>query len=108
MNTHLKPCPFCAGSDLKVVELLLDKEVGFYAKAVFCNDCHCTGRHAVRSGWSETDQEAIEVWNNRPVADAQQTLSHPDEKKEFDGVHLSFGLVGLSMGLTIGGMLHGL
>lgn len=77
-NIEMLPCPFCGRNDLKIINIESEDVPGsFYAKAVFCMDCHCTGRHNNPIGWCESDLEAIEAWNDR-----DQRLNSELSKKE--------------------------
>lgn len=49
----LKPCPFCGGSDLRIIE------AHWIKSAVICKQCGSA------SGCYDTEQQAIEAWNRR-------------------------------------------
>jgi Lar family restriction alleviation protein len=69
---ELLPCPFCGGKDLVIRE---DKsgdepeddptDQRTYAYHVFCRGCHAHGRNNYPIGWCESEQAAIEAWNDR-------------------------------------------
>lgn len=63
----MKPCPFCGkDDDLSVRDMVNVIEGDTYARAVICGHCFCVGRHVYPIGWTESDEEAIEAWNDRP------------------------------------------
>jgi Lar family restriction alleviation protein len=64
----LLPCPFCGGTDLIVdTDYARDDDIRAYAYHIFCNDCHATGRNQYPIGWCESEEMAIEAWNDRFV-----------------------------------------
>ena len=58
----LKPCPFCGGKD--VATMLCGD--GYYVVCYSRNKGKGCGSS---TGWHETEQEAIEAWNKRVVAE---------------------------------------
>ena len=62
-----RPCPFCASTDLEVMETP--------TLFVVCNNCGCEGPYH----HSDIDQ-AIAFWDNRPVEGAAQVeIDHGEE-----------------------------
>lgn len=76
------PCPFCAGKDLEMINVIspdepdtLHKVVGLVVR---CSKCLAQGRAAYLHGWIESVPGAIQAWNERqsPVlVDLTQVLS---------------------------------
>ncbi|MFA5247896.1 MAG: Lar family restriction alleviation protein [Candidatus Paceibacterota bacterium] len=65
-NEKLLPCPFCGSNDLEIVpDLAEDDNNRIYAYHVFCKDCYARGRNLYPHCWCESEQQAIEAWNNR-------------------------------------------
>lgn len=54
MMSELKPCPFCGGTDLNVINN--------QSYAVQCLTCNGRARHFF------TEEEAIVAWNHRPLS----------------------------------------
>jgi len=66
MNTKLLPCPFCCGSDLTVQkDFSEDDPTQWISMHVFCRGCYARGRNHYRIGWCESEQAAVEAWNDR-------------------------------------------
>lgn len=77
----LIPCPFCGRSDLVIINIKSEDDPwSYYAKAVFCKDCHCTGRHCNPIGWCESDLDAIEIWNTRKSGQRPDIKLSPEVK----------------------------
>lgn len=60
---ELKPCPFC-GSD---AEMHFDRLCG---KTIYMVKCSVDKCQCQEMGWHETEDEAIAIWNTRPIEDA--------------------------------------
>ena len=90
MNDNLKPCPLC-GAD---AETHYEKLCGTTIYMVKCSvdKCQCQ-----EMGWHETETDATNVWNTRPIDDALQARiaelekqavvwhKYPDEKPTESG-----------------------
>jgi hypothetical protein len=65
MSDNLKPCPLC-GAD---AEMHYEKLCGTTIYMVKCSadKCQCQ-----EMGWHETETDATNVWNTRPIDDALQ------------------------------------
>ena len=63
--SNLKPCPFCGKDPNQTTAELGDRPCFYYE----CENPKC---HAAEWGWHDTEQEAIDAWNNRPIEDALQ------------------------------------
>lgn len=62
------PCPFCGSTDLSVEpDKTEDDNDRIYAYHVFCHDCQARGRNEYPISWCESEQAAIEAWNDRFV-----------------------------------------
>ena len=61
--SDLKPCPFCGKDPNQTTAELGDRPCFYYE----CDNPKC---HAAEMGWHDTEQEAIDSWNNRPIEDA--------------------------------------
>ena len=59
------PCPWCGGTDLKVVPDTSEEDGRIYAYHVTCRDCGANGRNSYRSGWCESEESAWEAWADR-------------------------------------------
>ena len=59
METKLKPCPFCGGTDVCRLVDFDDEYERKYCAAVHCRTCK------VRTPWFEKQKEAIAFWNKR-------------------------------------------
>jgi hypothetical protein len=60
--SDLKPCPFCANTDIRFYDRNWGRGIGIkgaYAGILVCTNCQC------RTGIGEK-QEVIDAWNNRP------------------------------------------
>jgi Lar family restriction alleviation protein len=65
-SAELLPCPFCGSNDLEIIpDLAKDDNNRIYAYHVFCRDCHARGRNNFPICWCESEQQAIEAWNDR-------------------------------------------
>lgn len=60
MNENLEPCPFCQSTDIDI--LTYDEEY-HTRKVAECINC------GARGSISDSDEEAIESWNTRPLED---------------------------------------
>ncbi|HNX37050.1 MAG TPA: Lar family restriction alleviation protein [Candidatus Cloacimonadota bacterium] len=60
---ELKPCPFCGSKPHHITADLLTRPCFYYE----CENKTC---HASEKGWHDTEQEAIDAWNSRPIEDA--------------------------------------
>ena len=61
--SELKPCPFCGKENIAIVptkDLGIDGEFGYFA----CCNAQRDGCGAC-SGWSASEDEAIDAWNRR-------------------------------------------
>ncbi len=87
----LLPCPFCGGMDIALRDVRAEEDGRPYAKAYWCRDCHCVGRHNHRIGWSECKVSARESWNTRapPVPrDHFEDVRKPiDKQAALDALH---------------------
>ena len=63
--SNLKPCPFCGKEPNQKGTELGDRPCFYYE----CENPKCG---ASEMGWHDTEQEAIDAWNNRPIEDALQ------------------------------------
>ena len=61
--SDLKPCPFCGKDPNQTTAELGDRPCFYYE----CENPKC---HAAEMGWHDTEQEAIDAWNTRPIEDA--------------------------------------
>ena len=61
--SNLKPCPFCGKEPNQKGTELGDRPCFYYE----CDNPKCC---AAEMGWHDTEQEAIDAWNNRPIEDA--------------------------------------
>lgn len=61
--SDLKPCPFCGKEPSQTTAELGDRPCFYYE----CGNPKC---HAAEMGWHDTEQEARDAWNNRPIEDA--------------------------------------
>ena len=61
--SNLKPCPFCGKEPNQKGTELGDRPCFYYE----CENPKCG---ASEMGWHDTEQEAIDAWNNRPIEDA--------------------------------------
>ena len=61
--SDLKPCPFCGKEPNQTTVELGDRPCFYYE----CENPKC---HAAEMGWHDTEQEARDAWNNRPIEDA--------------------------------------
>jgi Lar family restriction alleviation protein len=59
----LKPCPFCGKDPNQATAELGDRPCFYYE----CKNPKCG---ATEMGWHNTEQEAINAWNTRPIEDA--------------------------------------
>lgn len=60
------PCPFCGNTKLIIEPDRAEDDNGrIYAYHVYCPDCHARGRNMYPICWCESEQEAIEAWNDR-------------------------------------------
>jgi Lar family restriction alleviation protein len=62
MNEKLKPCPFCGSKNIVVAHT---KKLFVYRS--ICKDCG-----ADNCKLAETEEDAIKLWNTRPIEDALQ------------------------------------
>lgn len=69
----LKPCPFCGGAKIDI--RTDDDGVSWYT---FCNDC------GVMCGYSMTKDDAINAWNERADAPANDTMKHGKWKPYYE------------------------
>lgn len=74
MSNKLKPCPFCGTKPHHITADLLTRPCFYYE----CENKTC---HAAEKGWHDTEQEAIDAWNTRPIEDALQARIAELEKK---------------------------
>jgi len=63
VKEQLKPCPFCGTKPHPITADLLTRPCFYYE----CENKTC---HAAEKGWHDTEQEAIDAWNARPIEDA--------------------------------------
>ena len=76
MKTELKPCPFCGTKPHPVSADLLTRPCFYYE----CENKTC---HAAEKGWHDTEQEAIDAWNRRPIEESlQSSISELEGKME--------------------------
>ena len=61
--SDLKPCPFCGKEPNQMTAELGDRPCFYYE----CENPKC---QAAEMGWHDTEQEAIDAWNTRPIEDA--------------------------------------
>jgi len=61
--SDLKPCPFCGKEPNQTSTELGDRPCFYYE----CENPKCC---AAEMGWHDTEQEAIDAWNTRPIEDA--------------------------------------
>jgi len=61
--SNLKPCPFCGTEPNHMTSELGDRPCFYYE----CDNPKCG---AAEKGWHDTEQEAINAWNTRPIEDA--------------------------------------
>jgi Lar family restriction alleviation protein len=61
--TELKPCPFCGTKPHPITADL-------HTRPCFYYECENKTCHAAEKGWHDTEQEAIDAWNTRPIEDA--------------------------------------
>jgi Lar family restriction alleviation protein len=61
--SNLKPCPFCGTEPNHITSELGDNPCFYYE----CENPKCG---AAEKGWHDTEQEAINAWNTRPIEDA--------------------------------------
>ena len=74
--SDLKPCPFCGKEPNQATAELGDRPCFYYE----CENPKC---HAAEMGWHDTEQEARDAWNNRPIEDALQArIAELERKKE--------------------------
>jgi|GEM_PF-5555423 len=79
--SNLKPCPFCGKDPNQATAELGDRPCFYYE----CENPKCG---AAEKGWHDTEQEAINAWNTRPIEDAlrkeieQIMLSHEQATNE--------------------------
>jgi len=60
------PCPFCGNTNLTIEpDRAKDDNNRIYAYHVYCPQCHSTGRNMYPICWCESEQAAIEAWNDR-------------------------------------------
>jgi Lar family restriction alleviation protein len=64
--SELKPCPFCGTKPHPITADLLTRPCFYYE----CENKTC---HAAEKGWHDTEQEAIDAWNTRPIEEALRT-----------------------------------
>ena len=64
--SDLKPCPFCGKEPNQATVELSDRPCFYYE----CENPKCHAKP--ETGWHDTEQEARDAWNNRPVEDALQ------------------------------------
>jgi len=55
---NLKPCPFCGGQPMEVIEMEYDDSIPIYGYTIECPDCTCDIEE-------DSEEEAIEAWNRR-------------------------------------------
>lgn len=55
---NLKPCPFCGGEAIRLIDFD-DEYERLYLESIHCRSCHA------RVAWQETVEEAAEAWNRR-------------------------------------------
>lgn len=67
MSTELLPCPFCSTEQAKIYEDTSSDNRSNWAYEVECQNC------GVSTKWCSTEDAAIEVWNRRTAASAEQT-----------------------------------
>lgn len=83
--TELKPCPFCGTKPHPITAYLLTRPCFYYE----CENKTC---HAEEKGWHDTEQEAIDAWNTRPIEDklnariAELEAENAILKKAWDGL----------------------
>jgi Lar family restriction alleviation protein len=76
-NNELLPCPFCGGRNLEIhPDFAEDDNNRIYAYHVQCNHCQARGGNEYPICWCETEQQAIERWNDRYVP----PVIHGEEK----------------------------
>ena len=63
---ELKPCPLCVGD----AEMHFDRLGG---KTIYMVKCSVDKCQCQEMGWHETEDEAIAIWNSRPIEDALRT-----------------------------------
>lgn len=63
----LLPCPFCGRNDLIIHPDYSEDDGRIYAYHVFCRDCHAHGRNNYPIGWCESEDAAVEAWNDREI-----------------------------------------
>ena len=61
--SNLKPCPFCGKDPNQATAELGDRPCFYYE----CENPKCG---AAEKGWHDTEKEAINAWNTRPIEDA--------------------------------------
>lgn len=71
--SELKPCPFCGGTNISMVEELSEKERCAVSYVnLRCTELNCCMPEQRLSYCNEAD--AIKAWNNRPIENKQKAL----------------------------------
>lgn len=67
-NIQLLPCPFCGSTDLVIrPDKAEDDNDRIYAYHVSCKTCSARGRNLYPVCWCESEQQAVEAWNDRVI-----------------------------------------
>ncbi len=85
IKNDILPCPFCGNEkDFKIVpEYAEDDPTWIVTYHVYCKWCHARGRNCYPIGWCESEQAAIEAWNDRTI-DEKDIISKIETDTEYD------------------------
>ena len=81
MSDELKPCPWCPGFTLRIIETRPSSQPGLFESWVRCLDCGACGPVQVDGDLLVCQSEAREEYNTRaqPAATGGRVVEHPPE-----------------------------